>query len=302
MGIFSKIKGVINDSSIGQAQKAPSISTEMDRFLATIAANDLARSNLFLVRIEKHQSFADTGNQPTSAGGSTLNGLGFEENSLIGQGISAITYNLRGKGQELLKNTLGASSNKLVKTAFGDHYDDLMGVEKGDVNAADFDPSKTLGLYAEAVTLPGITAEVRKEHMQYQRKNLLMTSKDHSGLTITFRCSSNYAEYNYLRWLVDQKIDNKHNIVDFPDNFMIPQVCVFIYNRETDAVATSINNRCIITSVSSLEYSYENNNEVAKFTAEFMPEETKFETFSNPEIGVESITGDINLIRNRFGF
>ena len=80
MGIFSKIKGVLNESSLGQAQKAPSISTEMDRFLATIAANDLARSNLFLVRIEKHQSFADTGNQPTSAGGSTLNGLGFEEN------------------------------------------------------------------------------------------------------------------------------------------------------------------------------------------------------------------------------
>ncbi len=301
MGVFSKIKGVINDSSLGKSQKAPSISTEMDRFLATIASNDLARSNIFLVRMEKHQSYADTGNQPISSGGSTLNGLGFEENSLVGQGISAITYNLRGSGQELLKNTLGPAANKLVKTGFGDYYDDLMGVSTGNINAADFDPTKTMGMYAEAVTLPSITAEVRKEHMQYQKKNLLMVSKDHSGLSITFRCSSNYAEYNYLRWLVDQKIDNKHNMVDFPDNFMLPQVCVFIYNRETNAVATSVNNRCVITSISSLEYSYENNNEVAKFTVEFMPEESKFETYSGPEIGLESIKGDINLARNAFG-
>jgi len=293
MGIFSKIKSV-DQSSISKNSKAPAISTEMDRFMATIAANDLARSNLFLVRMEKYVSFADTGVQP---GGSTLNGLA--GTSLLSQGISAITYNLRGKGQELLKNTLGPASNKLIKTGFGDLYDDLMGVSNGNTDAALFDPTKTIGMYAEAVTLPSITAEVRKEHMQYQRKNLLMMSKDHSELNITFRCSGNYAEYNYLKWIVDQKIDNKTNTVDFPDNFILPQVCVFIYNRETNAVATVVNNRCVITSISSLEFSYENNNEIAKFTVGFMPEDVKFKTYS-PESGLESIKGDINLVRNTF--
>ena len=294
MGIFSKIKSV-DQSSISKNSKAPAISTEMDRFMATIAANDLARSNLFLVRMEKYVSFADTGVQP---GGSTLNGLA--GTSLLSQGISAITYNLRGKGQELLKNTLGPASNKLIKTGFGDLYDDLMGVSNGNTDAALFDPTKTIGMYAEAVTLPSITAEVRKEHMQYQRKNLLMMSKDHSELNITFRCSGNYAEYNYLKWIVDQKIDNKTNTVDFPDNFILPQVCVFIYNRETNAVATVVNNRCVITSISSLEFSYENNNEIAKFTVGFMPEDVKFKTYS-PESGLESIKGDTNLVRNTFG-
>jgi len=295
MGIFDKVKDVVTRTNSNT--KAPSISSEMDRFLATVAANDLSRTNLFLIRMEKHTSYStitkssNASERDEDGGfGSMLNGL--TDNSLISEGISAITYDIGGKAQELLKNTIGPYSQKIVKTGFGDYYDDFMGVSNGSIDANSFDPSKTLGMYAESVTLPGVTTDVRKEHQQYQRKNLLAISKDHSPLSITVRCSTDYAEYNYFRWLVDQKIDNKHNCVAFPDDYIIPQVCVFIYNKETNAIATATNNKCIVTSISPLEFNYESNNEIAKFTVELMPEDIKFNTYS-PEVGLESVVGGI---------
>ena len=274
MGVFNKINQPIDkkNNKSGKSPTAPSLKSEMERFVSTLSANDLARSNLFLVRMEKHQSYSPI---VSSSNGSSLNGLN-EINRLVDAGGF-----LAGADPELLLEFINKDNSKeTVKTGFGDYKDEKMGVSNGETETGIFDPSRSVSMYAEAVTLPSVTAEVRKEHMQYQRKNLLMTSKDHSGLSITFRCSSSYAEYNYLRWLVDQKIDNKTNVVDFPDNFILPQICVFIYNRETNAVATAIHNKCLITSISSLEYSYESNNEVAKFTAEFMPEDIKFKTYS----------------------
>ena len=264
-GLFSKIKQP--SSGGGGASKAPSIRSEMDRFRSTLAASDLARSNLFLVRMEKHQSY--TLGVPHAPGASLI-------------GLSEVADSFTGgllEGSDVTELTRFLNSDTIEKTAYGDYNTDKMGVGNGAIKAENFDPSKSVTMYAEAVTLPSVTAEVRKEHMQYQRKNLLMMSKDHSGLSITFRCSGNYAEYSYLRWLVDQKIDNKTNVIDFPDNFIIPQICVYIYNRETRAIATAIHNKCLITSISSLEFSYESNNEVAKFTAEFMPEDIKFKTY-----------------------
>jgi len=262
----------------GIFNSAPSLQSEFDRFSSTLASSDLARSNLFLVRMEKHQSYSPP-KEIAAEESSTLIGLS-EVKALTSSGTGL----LAGEDPEALLIALNkAAARGKEKTGFGDvnveQISSGTGSNTGTVLAADFDPTKSVTMYAEAVTLPSVTAEVRKEHMQYQRKNLLMTSKDHSGLSITFRCSSNYAEYNYLRWLVDQKIDNKTNVVDFPDNFIIPQICVYIYNRENNSVATAINNRCIITSISSLEYSYESNNEVTKFTAEFMPEDIKFKTY-----------------------
>jgi len=275
MGVFNKIKQPAskNTSGYDKSASAPSIKSEMERFISTVAANDLARSNLFLVRMEKHQSYSPI--VPSATSGESLNGL-----SEVKQLVSAGGFLANEDPVKLLKALNKASSKNTIKTGFSDYNTEKMGVSNGNVDTAIFDPSRTISMYAEAVTLPSITAEVRKEHMQYQRKNLLMSSKDHSGLSITFRCSDSYSEYNYLRWIVDQKIDNKTNVVDFPDNFILPQICVYIYNREANAVATAIHNKCLITSISSLEYSYESNNEVAKFTVEFMPEDIKFKTYS----------------------
>jgi len=265
-GLFSKIRQP-STSPGGGKSRAPSVKSELDRFRSTLVANDLARSNLFLVRMEKHQSYTL---EVPHAPGTSLIGLSEVSNTFT-NGLL--------EGSDVAELTRFLNSEEIERTAYGDVNTNKMGIGNGSIKAELFDPTKTVSMYAEAVTLPSVTAEVRKEHMQYQRKNLLMMTKDHSGLSITFRCSNNYAEYNYLRWLVDQKINNKTNVIDFPDNFIIPQICVYIYNRETNSVATAINNKCLITSISSLEFSYESNNEVAKFTAEFMPEDIKFKTF-----------------------
>ncbi len=286
-GIFKNLKE--NQPGV-KTQKAPSLQRETDLFLSTLLVEDLARNNLFLVRMEPHQSYSTI---ETATGGASLNGLS--------EVIPLTTGLLANEDPEALLRFLNeensSSKDSLVRTGYADYNDNDIGISKGDVKIDKFDPTKTMGLYAEAVTLPSVTADVRKEHMQYQRKNLLMTSKDHSGLSITFRCSSNYTEYKYLRWLVDQKLDNKTNTVDFPDNFLLPQINVYIYNRETSAVATAIHNKCIITSISALEFSYESNNEVAKFTAEFMPEDIKFQTYS-PKVAATAKRDDRTGIYN----
>ena len=291
---FNELKG---DAERTAAQAAPAIGEQMDKFFATLNGLDITRPNLFFVRVEKHVNHSVLSPEDKKGPSGSLNGI--MDNNLVSQGISALTFGFRGSAQNLLKETLGPFSTKIVKTGFGDYYNDIMGISKGSVNASEFDPSKTVGLYAESVTIPSITQEVRAERMQYQKKNLIVIDKGHSDLSMTIRCSSDLSEYKYFRWLVDEKVNTKNNTMAFPDDFVIPAISVFIYNRESNAFATAIQTNCVISNISNLEFSYESNNEVAKFTIDFTPEQIEFETYT-PELGLDGILGGIDGIKSLF--
>ena len=304
MGIFdnlsssvsSKVNELKGDLERTTAEAAPSVGVEMDKFFATLQGLDVLRTNLFFVRVERHVNLSTLSAEDNIApDGGSLNGI--MDNNLVSQGISALTFGFRGAAQNLLKETLGPYSTKIVKTGFGDYYNDIMGISKGSLNVSDFDPSKTVGLYAESVTIPSITQEVRAERMQYQKKNLIVVDKGHSDLSMTIRCSSDLSEYKYFRWLVDEKVNTKNNTMAFPDDYVIPAISVFIYNRESNAFATAIQTNCVITNISNLEFSYESNNEIAKFTVDFMPEQIEFETYT-PQLNLDSLVSGFNGIRS----
>jgi len=97
-------------------------------------------------------------------------------------------------------------------------------------------------------------------------------------------------EYAYLTDQLSKYINNKNNKVAFPDSLIFPQILVYIYNRETNAVATAIYNNCYIASISALEYDYDNNNEEQTFTVEFTFEDSKFMTYP-AEVGMSGVQG-----------
>jgi len=263
-----KAKEMIKDAG---GPMPPSASEQRNKFIATIADKDLIRSNIYFVIIQKHTMF---GQVTIGDDQESLNGL--TDNDIFDQGMQLAGTTLVNQGTSYAKSVAGPYGGTLVQAGMGDMYDTMMGIESGSYDAKDFDPSKTMGLYAADVTLPGINIEVEAEYAQQQQKALFIKSKSMDGLSITFRCSNNMAEYKYLHYLTKQYVDDDHNRVAFPDDFVLPEISVFIYNKNTQSIATALLKDSVVTSLSSINLNYENSDEVLTFSAEFKPRSYEF--------------------------
>ena len=278
---------------------ATGLTTADIQFKGKLNAYDIARNNLFSVKIISPIDLDYDGTESNWL--DTLNNFNSGNNASSELSARAMA-SIRQNAQDAIKSKLGAGSINLIKTGMGEYYNDVMGIEGGYTAIEDYDPSKVFGLMAQSITLPAVNVDVKIDYQQYGGKQLFATNKSNTTFSMVVRCSSGMTEYKYLKYHIDKLYDYSTNTMPFPDSNIFPEISVYIYNRQGNAIAEAVMKNSVLTSISGLEYSYESNNEVTTFTAEFTPKSFDFITYPKPEIGATGLAGkaiSLQSIKNK---
>lgn len=272
--ITDKIKtGVVG--AIDSALAADEFTTpDYARFMRVIETQDLARSNMFLVRFQDFRSAINFDgivgpagkimNDVSKADGFMGMGkalFGGISNNVNWHRMQDIAYNQARKYIPNVTNAIGILDPTLVRMipGAGEFLDGLL-----DTN---YDPNKDLAIMVKNVNLPGTSFDTQKNI--YNRKPFVeVQGRSFSNLKMTFYCTPSYQEREwFLRWMRDIH-DPNTNTFGFHDTYA-KMIDVAVLDRKGDVRTIVHCDGCVPISVSDVQLDFESNNQISTFEVEF---------------------------------
>ncbi len=269
--ITDKIKTGVT-GAIDSALAADEFTTpDYSRFMRVVETQDLARSNMFLVRFQDFRS-AINFDGIVGPAGKIINDVS-NENGMMGMGkelfggisnnvrAQDIVYNQARKYIPSVTNAIGLFDPTLVRMipGAGEFLDGLL-----DTN---YDPNKDLAIMVKNVNLPGTSFDTQKNI--YNRKPFVeILGRSFSNLKMTFYCTPGYEEREwFLRWMRDIH-DPNTNTFGFHDTYA-KMIDVAVLDRQGRVRSIVHCDGCFPINVSDVQLDYESNNQIATFEVEF---------------------------------
>ncbi|HDY7737135.1 TPA: hypothetical protein RQJ91_000668 [Vibrio vulnificus] len=242
-------------------------SPDFSRFIKRIGTNDLARSNLFLVRFGDFRSLL-TNDGIISAFTDAINS---------GQGTSNLepsigadyTWNLAQRGvantaYKMLPNSakkiLGASDELGV-------FSDLFGSGMNDILDGNYRINEDFAMMVKSVNLPSKSFDVNT--LKIDRKPFAEVRNATTGnLTMTVYCSPDFIERRLMLMWMNAIHDEHRNVFGFQHSYS-REINVVNLDRNGVASAVTICKGCFPIRVSEVQLDFDSDNQVATFEVEF---------------------------------
>ena len=242
-------------------------SPDFSRFIKRIGENDLARSNLFLVRFGDFRSLLtndgivstftdfispDTGRENTDA----LGGIEYTWR-LAQRGAANAAYKML---PNQAKQILGASDELGV-------FSDLFGSGMNDILDGNYRMNEDFAMMIKSVNLPSKSFDVNT--MKTDRTPFADIRNASTGnLTMTVYCSPDFIERRLMLMWMNAIHDENRNVFGFQHSYS-REINVVNLDRNGIAQAASICKGCFPIRVSEVQLDFESNNQVATFEVEF---------------------------------
>lgn len=293
--IRDKAVGIKNDfvSDLSGANDSDVSETpDFARFMRKVQNDDLARSNMFLVRfVDLNTGIGNDGiisslDPIKSTGGQPTTGF-FGGDAYTWNRIKDISYNqLQSKLSPKIKSIMGATDPNMIKTIIGDGelYTGFFG--------EDYNVNRDLAMMVKSVTIPGVSLETqvnyneRKPFTEVRNRNI-------DTLRMIFYCSPDYAERIwFLTWL--NSIHNQRKgTFGFYANYAKK---INVVTLDRNGVKTSVIDMegCFPTRVGEVTMSYEDNSQISIFEVEFTISNVTHAVSKGKEKAIDSIE---NIVR-----
>ncbi|WP_447824321.1 hypothetical protein [Aeromonas salmonicida] len=268
---FNKAKSAADDVLSGRNEND---TPDYTRFMRVIENQDLARTNMFLVRFQSMRNILTTDGIVGSAGklfDSVSNADGFmnKGKTLLGGITSSASWSrIQDIGWDQVRRRLpqvagvvGAIDPTLVRMipGAGEMLDGFMN--------SSYDPNKDLALMVKSVNLPGTSFDTQKNI--YNRKPFTeVIGRSFDTLRMTFYCTPGYQERGwFMKWMGDIH-DPESNTMSFYSQYArsIDVVCL---DRKGDVRSVTHCDGCFPQRVGEVLLDFENNNQIATFEVEF---------------------------------
>lgn len=244
-------------------------SPEYDRFMRVVENQDMARSNMFLVRFGDFRSTVEKdgvvnfrldldGN--SSGGGSSLLPGGVKY--LWSKAQTIMNDNMKKYVTPKLQKMLGNDAMDIIRMipGAGELIDGLTGV--------DYDINRDMALMVKAVNLPGTTLDTqinKTDRMPFHE----IRGRTYDHLTVTMYCSPGYDERILMLAWMNQIHNNKKGTYGFYHSYARD---IDVVTLDRHGIMTSVVHcqECFPVNVSQVQMSYEDNNMVATVDVEFV--------------------------------
>ncbi|HDX8431742.1 TPA: hypothetical protein RQN22_001819 [Aeromonas dhakensis] len=247
---------------------------DFTRFMRVIENQDLARTNLFLVRFQSMRNILTTDGIVGSAGklfSDVTNANGFvDKGKALFNGVATganwgriqdIAYDQMRRRLPQVTDVVGAIDPTLVRMIPG--AGELL---DGFLNSG-YDVNRDLALMVKSVVLPGVSFDTQKN--VYNRKPFTeVLGRSFDNLRMTFYCTPSYQEREwFLKWMSDIH-DPESNTMSFYGQYA-RGIDVVSLDRTGDVRSVTHCDGCFPVRVGEVQLDFENNNQIATFEVEF---------------------------------
>ena len=238
------------------------------RFMQVIQKTDLARPNLFLVRMGdfrstmKNDQLLDFADDIFDSGGTS--------NLVPGLDGSAYTWN---RVQDIAMNTIGKFLPPNIKNILGAYDPSLIRMIPGGGEFIDayfgsgYDINKDLALMVKAVNLPSSSFDTqvnKTDRLPFTE----VKSRTTGNITITFYCSPDYTERRLMLAWFNAIHNNKKNTFSFYSSYA-KGIDIMTLDRRGRIVSGVGASGCFPINVGEIVFDVENGNQVSLCTVEF---------------------------------
>lgn len=268
---FNKVKSAADDVLSGRNEAD---TPDYTRFMRVIENQDLARTNMFLVRFQGVRNVLTVDGIVGSAGTLFDNvgkATGFVDttkalfsgvaNSANWSRIQDIGWDQVRRRLPQVANVVGAVDPTLVRMIPG--AGELL---DGFLNSA-YDANKDLALMVKSVNLPGTSFETQK-NIHNRKPFTEVIGRSFDTLRMTFYCTPGYAEREwFLNWM-SRIHDPDSNTMSFYEQYA-QAIDVVSLDRTGDVRSVTHCDGCFPQRVGEVQLDFENNNQIATFEVEF---------------------------------
>lgn len=255
---------------------------DLSKFTKAVNAEDLSRSNLFLVRFDNFLAKVD-GNNLTLSFEDKLNE---SDNSGFSFFNNYTANKIKDAGAEYLMNTdlgqkvMGAYSPKLINMIPGGS------VITGAIGSS-FDVNKDFAMLVKAVSISGSSFDT--SHLFHDRKPMtLVTGRTTDTITMTFYLRTNHIERQVIEKWMQIVHDPNSNSFGFYDDYA-RKIDIFPLDRRGVPHSVVQCSGCFPTKISNVQYDVDSNNSIATFDVEFAVSTYKTASFDGSTPVIDSV-------------
>lgn len=238
------------------------------RFMRVVENQDLARSNMFLVRfvdfrsIIKNDGILDFSSPVSSGDGTATNSSPFSGTSYTWNRVQdLVTTNAMKVMSPKIKQIMGAVDPSLVRMipGAGELLDTFLG--------SGYNVNKDLALMVKSVNIPGSTLETtlnKTDRMPFHE----VKGRTFSNITITFYCTPGYEERVLMLNWQNAVHDNKRGRFGFYHSYA-KDINILTLDRKGTRQSIVVCEGCYPIRVGDVQLDYEQNSQIATVEVEF---------------------------------
>lgn len=284
VGLKNQFTSELMGTSDGDVSETP----DFARFMRKVEGNDLARTNMFLVRfadlntgISQDGIVSSLNPINSGSGGQETTGF-FGGDNYTWNRVKDISYNqLQKHLSPRLKSIMGATDASMLKMIPG------AGELFSGFTGEDFNVNRDLAMMVKSVSLPGVAFDTQVNNNERKPFTEVRT-RTTDPIRMTFYCSPDYIERTWFLTWMNSIHNQRKGTFGFYSNYSKK---INIVTLDRNGVKTSVIDcdGCFPVRVGEVQLDYENNNQIATVEVEFTVSNMHHAVSKGKEKAIDSI-------------